>query len=60
MALYLTGFTGNDRISIYTVEGRLVLQVRDTASHTPHPFQAHTLYIVETPSGVSKYIVCEL
>jgi hypothetical protein len=57
--LYVKGFTGKDVISVYTVEGRLVLQVRGTAERTACRFEAHTLYIVETSAGVGKYVVRE-
>jgi hypothetical protein len=57
--LYVKGYTGGDVIRVYTVDGKLVLQVRGTAERTVWRFEAHTLYIVETPEGVGKYVVRE-
>jgi hypothetical protein len=57
--LYLSGFKATDIITVYTIDGRVVLQTRGRDGLIPHPFRAYTLYIIETPTTTLKAVLRE-
>jgi hypothetical protein len=52
--LYLTGFAPADRVTVYTIDGRILLHLPASTDFAPHPFRPHTLYIIHTPEAVFK------
>ncbi|MDR3129658.1 MAG: leucine-rich repeat domain-containing protein, partial [Tannerellaceae bacterium] len=54
--LYLSGFDPLDFISVFSVDGQLILRARPLNGHIPHPFLPHTPYILHTSKGAFKLI----